>query len=67
MCWLICSDYSDDSWIEIKPDQLDDMLNKLSGKNASLEQDAFNLQKVSESMKTFVEKISSHEGAEFPK
>lgn len=43
------------------------MLNKLSGKNVTLQQDAFNLEKVSESMKMFVEKISSHEGAEFPK
>lgn len=59
--------FSDDSWIEIKPDQLDDMLNKLSGKNVTQDQDAFNLEKVSENMKMFVEKVSSHEGAEFPK
>lgn len=55
----------DDSWLELSPEQLDDMLNKAASHDPKA--DSFNLSNMADSMKAFVEKISSHEGAEFPK
>ena len=53
----------DDSWMTITSDQLDEMLNNAYGKSKVPVTD---LDKVAERMKAFVEKVSSHEGAEFP-
>ena len=57
---------ADDEWLNLSPERLDDMLNKLSGKNTS-KPDHFNLEKMADSMNSFIDKVSSHEGAEFPK
>ncbi|XP_013386077.1 protein ecdysoneless homolog [Lingula anatina] len=57
----------DDSWLDLTPEQLDDMLCKVAGiEDPQEKKDAFDFSQVSESMKTFVDKVSSHEGAEFP-
>lgn len=59
----------DDSWMEITPGELDEMLEKASGissGNSMQSPDSFDLSSVSEGVKAFVEKVSSHEGAEFP-
>lgn len=56
-CW------ADDSWINITPEQLDAMLNNAYGQSTAPTSDTG---KVAERMKAFVEKMSSHEGAEFP-
>ena len=58
----------DDSWMDITPGQLDEMMVRSSGLNpSSVSSDTFDLSNVAESMKSFVEKVSSHEGAEFPR
>lgn len=59
----------DDSWLDITPDALDQMLKE--AKNESLpsaneEEQKYDLETVAESMKAFVSKVSSHEGAEMP-
>ncbi|XP_031563790.1 protein ecdysoneless homolog [Actinia tenebrosa] len=63
----------DDSWLNISPEELDEMLSKYR-MTASTEQapvangqkEEFNLGKITESMKSFVDTVSSYEGAEFP-
>lgn len=60
---------SDDSWLEITPDDLDQMLKE--ARNESLpssneEEQKYDLEAVAESMKAFVSKVSTHEGAEMP-
>jgi SGT1 protein len=55
--------FLDDSWINISPEQLDEMLNNAYGKATS---PATDFNKVAERMKEFVDNMSSHEGAEFP-
>ena len=57
--------FPDDGWLDIGPEQLDSMLNKLMDKDGKM--DDFDLEKVTDKMKSFVNKVSSHEGAEFPK
>ncbi len=55
--------------MEITPGELDEMLEKASGissGNSMQSPDSFDLSSVSEGVKAFVEKVSSHEGAEFP-
>ncbi|RLV97701.1 hypothetical protein DV515_00011522 [Chloebia gouldiae] len=59
----------DDSWLDIAPDALDQMLKE--ARNESLpstneEEQNYDLETVAESMKTFVSKVSTHEGAEMP-
>ncbi|NXH94335.1 ECD protein, partial [Pachycephala philippinensis] len=59
----------DDSWLDITPDALDQMLKET--RNESLpstneEEQKYDLETVAESMKAFVSKVSSHEGAEMP-
>ncbi|XP_048166751.1 protein ecdysoneless homolog [Corvus hawaiiensis] len=59
----------DDSWLDITPDALDQMLKE--ARNESLpstneEEQKYDLETVAESMKAFVSKVSSHEGAEMP-
>ncbi|WAQ96998.1 ECD-like protein [Mya arenaria] len=55
----------DDSWLTLTPDSLDAMLRERGG-NLDEDGDVFDLGKVADSMKSFVKKISSVEGAEVP-
>ncbi|XP_037996743.1 protein ecdysoneless homolog [Motacilla alba alba] len=59
----------DDSWLDITPDALDQVLKE--ARNESLpstdeEEQKYDLETVAESMKAFVSKVSTHEGAEMP-
>nr|XP_054493368.1 LOW QUALITY PROTEIN: protein ecdysoneless homolog [Agelaius phoeniceus] len=59
----------DDSWLDITPGALDQMLKET--RNESLpstneEEQSYDLGAVAESMKAFVSKVSTHEGAELP-
>ena len=56
---------SDDSWLELSPEQLDKVLYEASGQRKP-EQSELDLQSMVFGMKTFVDKVSSHQGAEFP-
>ncbi|XP_074010751.1 protein ecdysoneless homolog [Numenius arquata] len=59
----------DDSWLEITPDDLDQMLKEArneSPPSSSEEERKYDLEAVAESMKAFVSKVSTHEGAEMP-
>ncbi|KAJ6657754.1 hypothetical protein lerEdw1_001941 [Lerista edwardsae] len=61
----------DDSWLELSPDALDEILQEASGRNKSAstvneEEQNYNLAEVTESMKAFISKVSTHEGAEMP-
>ncbi|XP_048248661.1 protein ecdysoneless homolog [Haliotis rufescens] len=53
----------DDSWLNLTPESLDEILKKASGRS---DPDAFDMTKVADSMKTFVGHVSGVEGAEFP-
>lgn len=60
---------SDDSWLEITPDDLDQMLKEARSESLSSlneEEQKYDLEAVAESMKAFVSKVSTHEGAEMP-
>ncbi|NXP82133.1 ECD protein, partial [Ramphastos sulfuratus] len=59
----------DDNWLDITPDDLDQLLKE--ARNESLpsskeEEQKYDLEAVAESMKAFVSKVSTHEGAEMP-
>ncbi|NXK55507.1 ECD protein, partial [Chauna torquata] len=59
----------DDSWLEISPDDLDQMLKEATNEShpsSNEEEQKYNLEAVAESMKAFVSKVSTHEGAEMP-
>ncbi|XP_072347582.1 protein ecdysoneless homolog isoform X1 [Scyliorhinus torazame] len=61
----------DDSWLDISPEELDQMLEEASGRKLlnSVRQEEeldYDLRDVTKSMKAFVSKVSSHEGAEIP-
>ncbi|NXG84930.1 ECD protein, partial [Stercorarius parasiticus] len=59
----------DDSWLEITPDDLDQMLKEARNESPSSsneEDQKYDLEAVAESMKAFVSKVSTHEGAEMP-
>ncbi|NXN22213.1 ECD protein, partial [Nycticryphes semicollaris] len=59
----------DDSWLEITPDDLDKMLKEARNESypsSSEEERKYELEAVAESMKAFVSKVSTHEGAEMP-
>jgi len=55
--------YTDDDWLELNPASLDAMLNKMGDTNTT----NFDLEQVAKGVNSFVEQVSSHEGAEFPK
>lgn len=60
---------ADDSWLEVTPSQLDQMLSQYSGsgsKEAEPVEGVEQLEAMVSSMKMFMGKVSSHEGAEFP-
>ncbi|NXO77262.1 ECD protein, partial [Sitta europaea] len=59
----------DDSWLDITPDALDQMLKEArneSPPSTNEEEQSYDLETVAESMKAFVSKVSTHEGAEMP-
>ncbi|XP_001362511.2 protein ecdysoneless homolog [Monodelphis domestica] len=67
----LCSE-DDDRWLYISPDQLDQVLQEATGKDKPAvtpkgEEPTFDLNRVTDSMKAFVSKVSSHKGAELPR
>ncbi|NXI99691.1 ECD protein, partial [Psophia crepitans] len=59
----------DDSWLDITPDDLDQMLKEARNEpvpSSNEEEQKYDLEAVAESMKAFVSKVSTHEGAEMP-
>ncbi|XP_076981046.1 protein ecdysoneless homolog isoform X2 [Tamandua tetradactyla] len=61
----------DDHWLDLSPDQLNQLLQEAAGKNESEpipkeEKQNYDLTQVSESMKAFISKVSTHKGAELP-
>ncbi|XP_048449060.1 protein ecdysoneless homolog [Rhincodon typus] len=62
----------DDSWLDISPEELDQMLEEASGRkllNSARQEEGldYDLSDVTKNMKAFVSKVSSHEGAEIPR
>lgn len=61
----------DDQWLDVSPDQLDQLLQEAAGKKEpeplSKEEEHYDLTQVSESMKAFISKVSTHKGAELPR
>ncbi|XP_004701216.1 protein ecdysoneless homolog isoform X1 [Echinops telfairi] len=62
----------DDKWLHLSPDQLDQLLQEAAGKKESepmsqVEEQNYDLTHVSESMKAFISKVSTHKGAELPR
>lgn len=58
----------DDSWLDLSPEKLEQILQNAAGSKeiASESEDPYNLSEVTDSMKAFITKVSSHEGAELP-
>uniref|UniRef100_A0A8C9IJ09 Ecdysoneless cell cycle regulator n=1 Tax=Piliocolobus tephrosceles TaxID=591936 RepID=A0A8C9IJ09_9PRIM len=62
----------DDQWLHLSPDQLDQLLQEAAGKKESEsiskeeKEQNYDLTQVSESMKAFISKVSTHKGAELP-
>ncbi|NXA04294.1 ECD protein, partial [Sapayoa aenigma] len=59
----------DDSWLDLTPDALDQMLKEARSESlasSNEEEQKYDLEAVAESMKAFVSKVSTHEGAEMP-
>lgn len=54
---------ADDAWINVSAEQLDKMLAEMSGRSSTQMTD---LDQLADSMKTFINKVSDHEGAEMP-
>lgn len=59
--------FPDDSWLELSPEGLDEILHSAGNHKATTNADVLDLNKVAESMTAFVEKVSNIEGAEFPR
>lgn len=63
----------DDKWLDLSPDQLDQLLQEAAGKKESQsiskeeEEQNYDLNQVSKSMKAFISKVSTHKGAELPR
>ncbi|XP_053382124.1 protein ecdysoneless homolog [Mercenaria mercenaria] len=58
----------DDSWMNLTPESLDEMMRERSGNYGNQEDtdNVFDLGKIADSMKAFVGNVSSADGAEFP-
>lgn len=62
----------DDSWLDISPEQLEQILQDAAGSRETVlpptsdSAHNYNLAEVTDSMKAFISKVSSHEGAEVP-
>lgn len=65
--------FSDDQWLDLSPDQLDQLLQDTTGRKESQpisqkeEQKNYDVAQVSDSMKAFISKVSTHKGAELPR
>ncbi|OBS76089.1 hypothetical protein A6R68_17452 [Neotoma lepida] len=64
----------DDQWLDLSPDQLDQLLQDAAGRKesqpASQEENEgqnYDIAQVSDSMKAFISKVSTHKGAELPR
>ncbi|XP_005390046.1 PREDICTED: protein ecdysoneless homolog [Chinchilla lanigera] len=63
----------DDQWLELSPDQLDQLLQEAAGTKESQpiskkeEEQSYDLTQVTDSMKAFISKVSTHKGAELPR
>ncbi|TKC42029.1 hypothetical protein EI555_000448, partial [Monodon monoceros] len=62
----------DDQWLDLSPDQLDQLLQEAAGKKepepvSKGQEENYDLTQVSESMKAFISKVSTHKGAELPR
>ncbi|KAF6108389.1 ecdysoneless cell cycle regulator [Phyllostomus discolor] len=62
----------DDRWLDLSPDQLDQLLQEAAGKKEpeppiSKKEENYDLTQVSKSMKAFISKVSTHKGAELPR
>ncbi|XP_054359764.1 protein ecdysoneless homolog isoform X6 [Pongo pygmaeus] len=63
----------DDQWLDLSPDQLDQLLQEAAGKKESEsvskeeKEQNYDLTQVSESLKAFISKVSTHKGAELPR
>ncbi|XP_040831870.1 protein ecdysoneless homolog [Ochotona curzoniae] len=63
----------DDKWLDLSPDQLDQLLQEASGKkepqvvSKEEEEQNYDLNQVSQSMRAFISKVSTHKGAELPR
>ncbi|CAK6436406.1 unnamed protein product [Pipistrellus nathusii] len=62
----------DDQWLDLSPDQLDQLLQEAAGKKepeepVSKEKEHCDLTQVSKSMKAFISRVSTHKGAELPR
>ncbi|KAI1231593.1 Protein SGT1, partial [Lamprotornis superbus] len=58
-----------ESWLDLTPDDLDQMLKEARSESlpsTNEEEQKYDLETVAESMKAFVSKVSTHEGAEMP-
>lgn len=69
---IMFSSFSDDQWLDLSPDQLDQLLQEVAGKKeaeptSKKEEQNYDLNQVSESMKAFISKVSTHKGAELPR
>ncbi|KAG8435165.1 hypothetical protein GDO86_013203 [Hymenochirus boettgeri] len=61
----------DDSWLDLSPERLEQILQEAAGPKeyiptSSENEQKYDLSDVTESMKAFISKVSSHEGAELP-
>lgn len=63
----------DDQWLDLSPEQLDQLLQDASGRKEAQpgpqkeEQQNYDVAQVSDSMKAFISKVSTHKGAELPR
>uniref|UniRef100_F6QZ92 Ecdysoneless cell cycle regulator n=2 Tax=Bos TaxID=9903 RepID=F6QZ92_BOVIN len=62
----------DERWLDLSPDQLDQLLQEAAGKKepepiSKGQEENYDLTQVSESMKAFISKVSTHKGAEVPR
>uniref|UniRef100_A0A8C6DC77 Ecdysoneless cell cycle regulator n=1 Tax=Moschus moschiferus TaxID=68415 RepID=A0A8C6DC77_MOSMO len=62
----------DERWLDLSPDQLDQLLQEAAGKKepepiSKGQEENYDLTQVSESMKAFISKVSTHKGAELPR
>ncbi|KAB0352038.1 hypothetical protein FD754_016895 [Muntiacus muntjak] len=62
----------DERWLDLSPDQLDQLLQEAAGRKepesvSKGQEENYDLTRVSESMKAFISKVSTHKGAELPR
>nr|XP_008538959.1 PREDICTED: protein SGT1 isoform X1 [Equus przewalskii]XP_008538960.1 PREDICTED: protein SGT1 isoform X1 [Equus przewalskii] len=62
----------DDQWLDLSPHKLDQLLQEAAGKKepepiSKGEKENYDLTQVSESMRAFISKVSTHKGAELPR